>query len=78
MSWSTIFQTMNSVRSNNISLKYQIFTTLLGFKDIGVIKSEFVANTQFLWIESDRLIGQEMSLILTRKQWKDFRRKFFL
>ena len=31
-----IFQTLNSVRSNNISLKYQRFTTL-GFKDIGII-----------------------------------------
>ena len=42
-----IFQTMNSVRSNNISLKYQRFATL-GYKDIGIIKSEFVAKTQFL------------------------------
>ena len=41
-----IFQTMNSVRSNNISLKYQRFTTL-GSKDIGIINSEFVAKTQF-------------------------------
>ena len=38
---------MNSVRSNNISLKYQRFTTL-GSKDIGIINSEFVATTQFL------------------------------
>ena len=30
-----IFQTMNSVRSNKISLKYQRFTTL-GFKDLGI------------------------------------------
>ena len=37
---------MNSVRSNNINLKYQRFTTL-GSKDIGIIKSEFVAKTQF-------------------------------
>ena len=48
----SIFQTMNSVRSNNISLKYQSFTAL-GFKDIGVIKSEFVAKTQFLCILSN-------------------------
>ena len=34
-------------RSNNISLKYQRFTTL-GSKDIGIRKSEFVAKTQFL------------------------------
>ena len=38
---------MNSVKSNNISLKYQRFATL-GYKDIGIIKSEFVAKTQFL------------------------------
>ena len=42
-----IFQTMNSVRSNNISLKYQRFTTL-DSKDIGIINSEFAAKTQFL------------------------------
>ena len=35
------------VRSNNISLKYQRFTTL-GSKDIGIRKSEFAATTQFL------------------------------
>ena len=38
---------MTSVRSNNISLKYQRFTTL-GFKDIGIRKSEFVAKNQLL------------------------------
>jgi len=38
---------MNSVRSNNISFKYQRFTTL-GSRAIGIINSEFVAKTQFL------------------------------
>ena len=38
---------MNSVRSNNISLKYQKFTTL-DSKDKGIIKLEFVTKTQFL------------------------------
>ena len=38
---------MNSVRSNNISLKYQRITTL-DLKDIGIRKSEFVAKSQFL------------------------------
>ncbi len=42
---------MNSVRSNNISLKYQRFTTL-DSKDIRIIKSEFVAKTQFLFRQS--------------------------
>ena len=42
------FQTMTFVRSNNISLKYQRFTTL-GSKDIGIRKSEFVAKSQFIW-----------------------------
>ena len=44
-----IFQTMNSVKSNNLSLKYQRFTTS-GSKDIGVSTFEFVAKTQFLLI----------------------------
>ena len=39
---------MTSVRSNNISLKYQRFTTLV-FKDIGIRKSEFVAKNQLLY-----------------------------
>ena len=41
------FQTTTSVSSNNISMKYQRFTTL-GSKDIGIRKSEFVAKTKFL------------------------------
>ena len=42
-----IFQTMNYVRSNNLSLKYQRFTPS-GCKDTGIGKFEFVAKTQFL------------------------------
>ncbi len=42
------FQTMTSVRSNYISLKYLICTKL-GSKDIRIINSEFVAKTQFLY-----------------------------
>ena len=34
---------MNSVRSNNVSLKYERFATL-GSKDKGIINSEFVAK----------------------------------
>ena len=49
-----IFQTISSVRSNNISLKYQRFTTL-GFKDIVIINSEFVAKTQFLCLFSKKV-----------------------
>ena len=41
-----IFQTINSGRSNSLSLKYQRFTPS-GWKDIGVRKFKFVAN-QFL------------------------------
>ena len=37
-----IFQTINSVRSNNVSLKYQRPTTS-GCKDIGIRKFEFVS-----------------------------------
>ena len=42
-----IFQTMNAVRSNNVSLKYQRFTSS-DCKDIIITKIEFVAKTQFL------------------------------
>ena len=39
---------MNSVILNNVSLKYHRFASL-GSKDIGIINSEFVAKTQFLY-----------------------------
>ena len=42
-----IFQTINSGRSNSLSLKYQRFKPS-GCKDIGVNKFKFVAKTQFL------------------------------
>ena len=48
-----IFKTMTSVRSNNISLKYQRFMTL-GFKDIGIRRSEFVAKNQLLYLSLTR------------------------
>ena len=43
-----IFQTMNSVRWKNQSLKYQRFPPT-GGKNVGIRKSEFVTKTQFLW-----------------------------
>ena len=43
-----IFQTINSVRLNSLSLKYQRFTPSRCL-DIGVRKCEFVAKTQFLY-----------------------------
>jgi len=42
-----IFQTINSGRSNSLSLKYQRFTPTV-CKDIGVRKCKLVAKTQFL------------------------------
>ena len=39
---------MNTVISNNLSLKYQRFRAS-GTKDIGIRKFGFVAKTQFLW-----------------------------
>ena len=42
-----IFQTKNSVRPNNLSLKYQRFTSS-DCKDIGIRQFEFVTKTQFL------------------------------
>ena len=44
-----MFQTMNSVRSNSLSLKYHRCTTS-GCKNIGIRKFEFVAKTQFLLV----------------------------
>ena len=41
-----VIQTINSVRSNNLSLKYQRFTPS-DCKDVLVRKFEFVAKTQF-------------------------------
>ena len=41
-------QTMQSVRLNNVSLKYQSFTSS-GWKNIGIRKFEFVAKTQLVW-----------------------------
>ena len=42
-----ICQTMTSDRSNNLNLKYQIFTP--GCKDKGIRKLEFVTMTQFIF-----------------------------
>ena len=39
-----IFQTVNSVRSNNVGKKYQSFTPS-GYKDKGTRKYEFVSKT---------------------------------
>ena len=41
------FQTMNSVWSNILSLRYQVIAQS-GCKDIGIRNFEFVAKTQFL------------------------------
>ena len=42
-----IFQTMNSVRANNLSLKFQTFTPLV-CENIGIRQFEFVTKTQVL------------------------------
>ena len=54
-----IFQTMNSVETNNPSLKYLRFT-LLSCKDIGIGKFEFVAKTQFLL--NDKIVTKKSAL----------------
>ena len=43
-----IFQTMNYVRTDILSLKYQRFV-LSGYKDKGIRKFEFVAKTQIIY-----------------------------
>jgi len=60
---------MNSVRSNNISLKYQKFTTF-GSKDIGIIESEFVAKTQFLYTQNWYLQKADIfKFLISSKSW---------
>ena len=43
-----IFQTMNSVKPKNLSLKYHSFTSS-DCKDIGIRQFEFVTKIQFLY-----------------------------
>ena len=62
---------MNSVRSNNESLKYQRFATL-GSKDIEILNSEFVAKTQFLFIFiNQRLFYVILELCITFNTGQD-------
>ena len=53
------FQTMKSVRLNNLSLKYQISIRLS--KEIGIRKLALVANTQFLFAQTSSKFGQTMA-----------------
>ena len=46
---SLIFQTFNSVKSKNLSLKYQRFIPT-GCRDLEIRKFEVVAKTQFLYV----------------------------
>jgi len=62
---------VNSVRSNNLSLKYLWFTPS-GCKDIGFRKFETVAKTQFLWnknIQKWKILSKEwrMDIIFNNK-----------
>ena len=56
-----IFQTINSVRTNSLSLKYQRFTTV-GCLDVGVRKYEFVAK-QFDKINHIYLVFQRLGML---------------
>ena len=47
---------MNSIRLNNLSLKYQRFTQS-GFKDIGKRKFELMAKTRLLFAKSQDHFG---------------------
>ena len=49
VSQALIAQTLNSFKSDNLSLKY-LRSSTLSCKDIGKWKSEFVAKTQFLYL----------------------------
>ena len=74
--WPLIFQTIISVRSNILNLKYQRITPL-GCKDIKIRKFEFVAKTQFLFFK----IRKNIKTAITRKLWNwksTFRLKLWL
>ena len=49
LSWQPNVRYLNSVRSNNLILKYQRFTPS-GCKDLKIRKLKFVTKTQFLCI----------------------------
>ena len=53
-----IFQTMNSVRPKNLSLKYKRFTSS-DRKDIGIRKFEFVTKTQFLYSVTVPVVSEQ-------------------
>jgi len=64
---------MNSIKSNNqVSLKYERFTPS-GFKDKGIRKFEFVAQTQFLRLKNKILYVMKLDLffeeLLRRKSF---------
>ena len=62
-------KTINSVRTNNLSLTYQRFSPL-GCKDTGRRNFEFVAKTQFLLTQKIENIGE--------KRNKNDPKKFYL
>ena len=68
MSQTLIFQTLNSVKSNNVSLKCQR-PTPSGGKDIGIRKFEFVAKTQFLLLFYLPLYSPEFSNVYISIGW---------
>ena len=61
-----IFQTINSVRSNYLSLKYQRYTPSV-CKEVGIRKFEFVAKTQILQsLYTKRLCSNSINIIFWR------------
>ena len=69
-----IFPTMNSVKSNKLSLKYKRFTPS-GCKDIGIIKSEFAVKTHFLFMNVFKISSKDFKwnsfLVLTEHSGKN-------
>ena len=58
-----IFQTINSVRSNSLSLKYQRFAPS-GRQDIEIIQVDFLAKTLFFFISNCNLVLNNLSHFL--------------
>ena len=74
--FTTQCQTSNSVGSNNLSLKYQWFTSS-GFKDIEFRKFEFVARTQFLYSMKCKKKFKTFLFLSKTFQYEEFRLKTY-
>ena len=57
------FQNMNSVRPNNLSLKYQRYTQT-GCKDIGIKQFEFMTKNQLLYKKAPFILNTSLQFLM--------------